>query len=339
MNEIEKIKLQDIDHNSEYNFFDIIFFAWQRKIRYFIISLSIAAFTLLFLYSNNPRLNQLTIVIESPKPDDSPFFNDFELKCRDYLLGKGCGQITEDTFQKKIVDIIYYDNKKYDIFKNILSNRISDKDLEYISIEVKTDINTLSQELAGSVKYSPLLTFDLQPIKGLNSIALVHKDIKILNLIAPYLVNEIEKLAIEEFYDLYNVSIKILKSDINYKTKSLKRVISIIEKNKVARVVSEKKSALVIEEEFNPFVLSLQKELELSEWENVDVSSFEMLLQSKHLLSKLDQNNSYHLIQSSDIAQISLPKKKYILISIIVSSIFIFLNIIVDIEFKKRKIK
>ena len=63
MNEIEKLSLQNVDHNSEYNFFDIIFFAWKHKVNYLIKSLIVAGITGILLLSQFSTIYNLKIIL------------------------------------------------------------------------------------------------------------------------------------------------------------------------------------------------------------------------------------------------------------------------------------
>ena len=338
MNEIEKLSLQNVDHNSEYNLFDIIFFAWKYKVTYLIKSLIVGGITGIFLLIQSPPIIHLKIVISSPQNNEAYILYDFELKCRDYMLESTCGLISPATLHERTLEIINYDKKKYNIIKTILSNRISDKDLEYIIVEAETDIDTISKELAGNLKHAPVPNVNGSISENLTQLILSHNDKYILNLISPHLIHYINKMVIEEFYIEYDTIVKFINSDRDYNIKKLNREIDIITQNKVASIsLPDQTSTLFSEEEFNPFFLTMQKKLELSEWVNIDIPSFESLLQSKHLLSSLSQNKSYHETQSSTLVSTPKPKKKFLLIALLVASIFVFLNIVIDIEIKKRK--
>lgn len=339
MNEIDNITQQMNVSNNEYNLFDLIFYAWSRKFRYLIIVISLTSIFFLTLLSRVENQSNLIISISDPTIYGTDEFTELLINCKKLTSEKGCTYISLKYFAKQIQSSLTYNSYKYDLIHTILSNQISDSDLDYINSVSKIDIENLSKQLAGSLTYKKYVSSNgMDDFMGnINDITISYHDPYILNIVQPHILIATEEQVKKRMNKTVLSELKALKSIREFEINRIENQISILNETVNATTVKfDQTGTLLTEEEFNPFFIIMKKKLELNEFKSMNISEFEELIK----LSPLSHENleeTYYTIQSSNIESVPKPKIKYLIFSILASLIALLAFMILELENNKRK--
>tara|TARA_B100001093_G_C26853329_1_gene1026168 strand:+ start:4280 stop:5293 length:1014 start_codon:yes stop_codon:yes gene_type:complete len=318
-----------------FNVFDIIFFAWERKFKYFLILIILGISSFYFLAQRESTSYLLNIKLSAPNFDDIALYTDYEAKFNITVgkPGENLVVFTPDSFRKNFKDI--FQNKR------LLQNAF----LKAYGYDEKIKDNLI--ELANSTNINKLKYED--PVEGpliLNNyweIRISHSNRDLLEIINQKLIGHIEFFAFKNISSQYRNILQKRVVDKNPEIKRIKNEIDIIGTliNNIGTSINNIGTSInnidtqtysKIETDYSKMILN--KKLELAYWENLNI---------KGLLSELSQlnekiiNKPIYLIADKQIAKSPTKNKRNFIISLSIAIALSLFILLIDIESKKRR--
>ena len=315
-----------------YKLMDLIFFAWTKKITAVLAGIIIFSIIFLLFSLNNTNSSTLEIEISAKDNFDLDLFKIIEDECTMITLNRACGYVDKILFTNVFVENINFKQRNYKIISFILK-----KYGEFNS----TDIHDLADSLSDSINIVDVINLKTGFQIG-HMLNLSYKDAEVLKLMQSYLIPYLEKDVMQHIFSKYKYASYKLKQTKSIEVVSIKRELDIIN-DELSRtfgamiaITNDDKSTLLSTSEYNPFQLLYSKQLQLEEWNIINVDLWNQKLNELQINYN---NDPIFNIERSKIVKDSVPNKRNFLFSIFITFCIIQLYMLMSYENMIRNIK